>query len=565
MSPEQAKGVKVDHRSDLFSFGSVLYEMITGEAPFKGEYIAEEVYRVVNVTPEPLSRYKPSISGGLQSVILKLLEKDLDLRYQTAAELSSDLLKLKKELESDSNVLSSPPSIAVLPFRDMSPRKDQEYFCEGLAEELINALTGIEQLNVMSRTSSFQFKEVSLDLREIGRKLNVKTVLEGSVRKAGRRLRITIQLISVADGYHLWSEKYDRDINDVFAIQDEISLTVVDKLKVKLLGEQKSKLIKRGTANQEAFNLYLKGRYFWNRRYEVGMQKALECFQRSIEKDAGFALAYSGMADCYNLLGFYGMLHSREAYTGAKAAAEKALSIDGSLAEAHASLGWIRMFFDRDWQAAEGEFILAIGLNPNYATAHEWYSIFLAIMGRLDEAIIRIKKAKEMDPLSLVMNAMLGWVYFISRRYDEAIDQCRQTIDMDPNFSLVYFFQGLACTGKAMWKEAIEATKRLMELSKGATFSMGLLGYQYAMSGQIAEAHSMLEKLEEIAKHRYVSPFYKGVVYIGLDDKERAFKSFDDSYKEDDSWLPFLMCWPIFDTVRSDPRFVALLTKIGLQ
>jgi serine/threonine-protein kinase len=570
MSPEQAQGIELDQRSDIFSFGVVLYEMITGQLPFKGEHPAAIIYSILNETPEPLARYKRNVPEGLQIIIDKALEKNRDVRYQNMDDFRADLRKLLKELEltlskEQSYTKKIQPSIAVLPFTNLSADKEQEYFCDGMAEEIINALTQLEGLRVVARTSSFSFRGKEIDIREIGRKLNVENLLEGSVRKAGNRVRITAQLINVADGYHLWSDKYDRNIEDIFAIQDEISLAIVDRLKVKLLKEEKAKLVKRFTENQEAYNLYLKGRYFWNRRYEGGLQKGIEFFQQAIEKDPLYALAYVGMADCYILLGHFGWLPPKEAYPRARTAAEKALEIDDKFAEAHTSMGWIRTFYDWDWVGAEEEFKRALNLNPNYATGYEWYAVSLAPMERLDEASILLKRALELDPLSLMISTVVGLGLYWARQYDEALDQYRRTLEMDPNFSLAYLFQGFNFVGKEMWKEAIASLKRFVALSMNSPIGIGHLGLAYALSGQTDEALKMLDELNELSKKRYVSSLYKALIYGGLGKKDQAFEYLDKAYDERESWMATLKTAPFMDSLRSDPRYEVLLKKIGLE
>jgi len=379
MSPEQVEGKEVDQRSDIYSLGIILYEMVTGRVPFRGETALSIAMKHKTEKPKNPRLLNHLLPDDLSQMILKCLEKDRKNRYKNAEELRSGIIKIE-EFQKVGKEQDSKPSIAVLPFRDMSPQKDQDYFCEGMAEELINALTKIEGLHVAARTSAFQFKGKDLNVRRIGEELGVKTVLEGSVRKAGNRLRITAQLINISDGYHIWSDKYDRDIEDIFAIQDEISLAIVDNLKLKLLKKEKAQLMKRYTEDQEAYSLYLKGRYFWNRRYEGGLLKGIEYFQKAIEKDPSFAPAYAGIADCYCLMGMYNWNPPKEAYPKAKAATLRALEIDDTLPEAHASLGWIKMFYDWDWAAAERAFQRAIELNPNYATAHNWYAMFLTPM-----------------------------------------------------------------------------------------------------------------------------------------------------------------------------------------
>ena len=563
MSPEQVQGIEVDQRSDIFSFGVVLYEMITGQLPFKGEHEAAIIYSILNEAPEPLARCKANIPGELQRTVDKALSKNREERYQHIDDFRADLKEIPKEVEF--HTINPQPSIAVLPFTNLSADKEQEYFCDGMAEEIINALSQIEDLRVVARTSAFFFRGKEMDIREIGRKLNVETVMEGSVRKAGNRLRITAQLVNVADGYHLWSERYDREIDDVFAIQDEISLAIVDKLKVKLLKEEKAKLVKRFTDDQEAFNLYLKGRYFWNRRYEGGLQKGIECFHQAINKDPLYALAYAGIADCYVLLGHFGWLPPKEAYPRARVAAEKALEIDDTLAEAHTSMGWIHTFYDWDWVAAEDEFNRALELNPNYATGHEWYGVSLAPMRRFDEGTVSVKRALELDPLSLMINSVYGLGLYWERRYDEALDQYRKTVEMDPNFSLVYLFLGWTYSAKGMWEEAIVASNKFMTLSQGNPFGVGTLGSVYAMSGQRYKALKMLDRLNELSQERYVSPFYRAIIYMGLGEKDQAFEYLEKAYLERESWMATLGTFPLLDSLRSDPRFTALLKKMGLK
>jgi eukaryotic-like serine/threonine-protein kinase len=563
MSPEQVQGMEVDQRSDIFSFGVVLYEMITGQLPFKGEHEAAIIYSIINETPEPLARYKANAPEELQRIVDKTLEKNREMRYQQIDELRADLKKLSKGVESP--LKKQLPSIAVLPFTNLSADKEQEYFCDGMAEEIINALTQVEGLRVVARTSAFSFRGKEIDIREIGRKLNVETLLEGSVRKVGGRVRITAQLINVNDGYHLWSERFDRDLADVFAIQDEISMSIVDKLKVNLLKEEKAKLVKRYTDDPEAYSLYLKGRYFWNRRYEGGLQKGIECFQQAIDKDPLYALAYVGIADCYNQFGLWSFLHPKEAYPKAKVACTKALEIDDSLAEAYASLGWIKTFYDWDWAEAEKAFKRGFKLNPNYAAAHYFYGLYLSITGNGVEAIAEVKKSVELDPLCLAHNAVLGISLCWWRQYDEAIEQLHKTLEMDQNFALTYFFLGLTYAGKQRWKEAIVSLQKSVNLWQGSPIAVGYLGFAYGMSGQDDEALSMLDQLSKLSQQRYVSSLYKALIYGGLGKKDQAFVYLDKAYDERDSWMVSLKTASFMDTFRSHPRYEALIKKMGLE
>ncbi|UCC80165.1 MAG: protein kinase [Candidatus Zixiibacteriota bacterium] len=564
MSPEQVRGEKVDHRSDIFSLGVLLYEMLTGKLPFKGDYMAGVVYSIINEIPEMLDRHRPDISGEFQKIVDGALEKDLEIRYQQIDDLMTDLKKCQS-----GQVLETPlkhyPSIAVLPFRDMSQQKDQEYLCDGVAEDIINALTHLEGLRVVARTSAFSYRGRDIDIREIGRKLNVQSLLEGSIQKTGDRLRITAQLINVSDGYHIWSEKYDRRLEDVFAIQDEISLNIVDRLKVRLLGEERAKLVKRGTSNQEAYMLYLKGRYFWNRRYEGGLQKAIEHFQQAIGKDPGFALAYSGLADGFAMLGTYSFLPPKKAFTMAKNAALKALEIDDSLPEAVTSLAYVNMFYDWDWEAAECGYKRAIELDPYYASAHEWYGMLLAITGRYDESIVEMSKARDLDPLGLIINAMLGWTYQCLEQYDDAIEQYQKTIEMDPNFTLAYFFCAVAYIRKSMYEEAIIASRKFVDLTGGSQSAMGVLGFSYASSGDSVKAHEILDRLKGLSVKMHVSPFYTGLIHGELNENDTAFEHLEKACEDREPFLVLIRCWHLIENLRSDERYYQLLKKIGLD
>jgi len=572
MSPEQAQGLEVDQRSDVFSLGVVLYEMITGQLPFKGEHEAAIIYSIMNETPEPLASYKADVPEELQEIVEKAIEKDREVRCQRVESLRSDLRKLKTHVESrETNILASEtkplPSIAVLPFVDMSSQKDQEFFCDGLAEELFNALTKIEKLQVASRTSAFQFKGKAHDIHEIGKKLKVQTVLEGSVRKARNRLRITAQLVNVADGYHLWSEKYDRDMEDIFAIQDEISLAIVDKLKVRLLGEEKDNLVKRYTDNIDAYNLYLKGRYFWSKRTEEGLKKGIEYFKKAIEKDQHYALAYAGLADSYSLLCSYHILLPKGSIPRAMTAARRAMEIDDALAEAYEALAHLRILYDWNWSEAEQEFKRAIQINSGFATAHQRYSLLLTVMGQLDQAIAQIKQAQELDPLSLIINTDVALISYIARQYDRAIEQCRYVIDMDRNFGVAHFALGLAYEQKGVYQEAIAELQKGIATSGGITVMTGALGHTYAVSGKRDKAQKVLRELKELSKRRYVSPYSIATIYIGLGEKDRAFEWLQKAYEDRSVWLIHLHLKvdPRLDSLRSDPRFTVLLKKMGLE
>ncbi len=454
-------------------------------------------------------------------------------------------------------------SVAVLPFVNMSADAADEYLSDGMTEEIITALSKLSGLRVAARTSSFAFKGKNEAIEKIGDQLHVHTVLEGSVRKAANRLRITTQLINIADGYHLWSETYDREMADIFAIQSEVAQRVADALKVTLLAGERQRLERKATENLEAYNSYLLGRYYWNKRTEEGFQKGIEQFEQAIEKDPNYASAYTGLADCYLLLSRFGGLPPATAMPKARAAVTRALEIDDTLAEAHNSLAMV-FIRDWDWLAAEREWTRALQLNPNHATAHHWYGSFLSNRGRADEAIAEVKRAQELDPLSLPISADLAWVLYYARRYDQAVDQAHRTLAMDPTFARAHMVQGLVYLQQGRNAEAIAEFQAARELEDSQQM-IAQLGYAYAVSGRTSDAQKALNDLNELSKRHYVDPYWIALIYVGLGDKDRAFEWLGRAYEEPSSWLTSLKVEPQWDSVRSDPRFAALLKKVGLD
>jgi TolB-like protein/Tfp pilus assembly protein PilF len=472
----------------------------------------------------------------------------------------------KKEVEVSPPAPARPgKSIVVLPFVNISPEEGQDYFCDGLSEEIINALSHIRELRVVARTSAFAFKGKEIDIREVGEKLNVDAVLEGSVRKAGERLRITAQLINVADGYHLWSERFDREMKDVFNIQDEVTLEIVDKLKIELLGKEREQVVKRYTDNLEAHNLLLKGWYFWAKRTKEGMKRGLECLHQALEIDPAYALAHAQLAFNFFSLAWLGSARPHEAIPKAKAAARKALEIDGSLPQAYAALGFISLFYDWDWTAAENGFKKALSLNPGLDNANFGYACFLASLGRHEESVLALKKAVEFDPLSLRMNTELGFCFRLARRYDEAQEQLKKTIEMDPNFGLAHDYMGILYNDKGMYKEAIPEIQQAIELTGGFSGPFGHLGYAYAMLGQKDEAEKILHGLEERSKKEYIGPTTLMLIHTALGDIDKSFECLEKAKEERDPNLSLMKVLPEFDIIRSDPRFKAFLKKMNLD
>ncbi len=456
-------------------------------------------------------------------------------------------------------------SIVVLPFVNISSEEGQDYFCDGLSEEIINALSHIRELRVVARTSAFAFKGKEIDIREVGEKLNVNAVLEGSVRKDGDRLRITAQLINVADGYHLWSERFDREMKDVFNIQDEVTLEIVDKLKIELLGKEREQVVKRYTDNLEAHNLLLKGWYFWSKRTKEGAKKGLECVHQALEIDPAYALAHAQLAMNFISLGAQGFARPHEVFPKAKAAARKALEIDSSLPKAHAALAWISFFYDWDWPAAEKGFKKALSLNPGLDYAHFGYAVFLASRSRFEEAVPALKKAVELDPLSLWMNAELGHCFRLARLYDEAREQLKKIIEMDPNFGLAHYYMGILYNDKGMYKEAIPEFQRAIELTGGYSLEFGHLGYAYARLGQKDEAEKILHMLKERSKEEYIGSTTLMLIHQALREDNKWFECLEKATEEREPQLPLMNVLPEFDIVRSDPRFRAFLKKMNLD
>ena len=596
MSPEQAQGVEVDQRSDIFSFGAVLYEMITGRRPFKGEHEAAMIYSLVNETPEPLTRYRANVPDGLQQVVDKALSKERGVRYQHVDEIIADLRRIQPALSGGVTVASrksrvtwiigaalvalavmgiylfyskSVPtsakskSVAVLPFKNMSDSKEDEYFSDGITDDIIAQLSKITDLKVISRTSIMQYKGISKNVRDIGKELDVATVLEGSVRRSGNQIRIVAQLIDANNEGHLWADTYDETMTQVFAIQSDVAQRIAAALQAKLSPEEKKRIEKKQTENTEAYQLYLKGRFYWNKRRPDDLKTAIEYFRQATEMDSGYALAYAGSASAYVLLPQYGMPQTEEWFAKARNTAMKALEIDSTLAEAHVVLGVIEEH-TYDWGGAEQHYRRAINIDPSYPTAHHWYSTALSITGRFDEALSEAKRALELDRLSLIINVNLGAAYYTMRQYDRAIEQLHNTIALDPNFPWGHMILSQAYELQGRFEEAVSECETTRRLAENSPIVLGFMGEAYAASGRKKDALKVLDELLRLSKQGNAVSCGIASIYHGLRDKEKSFEWFERAYKMREWQLPGLATNPLYDDLRSDPRYIALLRNMGL-
>ena len=566
MSPEQARGEELDPRSDLFSFGAVLYEMATGRQAFIGNTSAAIFNAILSIAPTPPSQINRELSHQLEQTINKALEKDRVLRYQSASDLRADLHRLKRDhglgLEITVPVSPKMPSLAVLPFANLSADKENEYFSDGLAEEIINALAKLPGLRVTARTSSFYFRGKDADIREIGARLNVENVLEGSVQKAGNRIRVTAQPVNIADGYHLWSERYDRDMTDVFAVQDEISQAITDKLRVQLSGEKPR--VKRYTENIEAYNLYLKGRYHFYRFTPGSFARCKEDYERAVALDPQYALGWYGLAMFYFQMGQFGLMPTRQAYAQASRAALKALEADETLAETHVIAG-ILQANDYEWKNAEREFLRALELDPKSEDAwihYNWY--FLVPMQRLDEAITAAKTALERDPVSPLLQYGLGYRFYIMRQFDRAIEHFRNAIELGQNYFMAHFYLGLAHCQKTNLEEAIRDLEEAVACAGRIPLCLAFLAVVYAKSGRIGEAQKILAEFQEVAQKEYVPPSLFGVIYSGFGETEKVLDYFEKAVDARDSIMLHFHVEPSWEPLHSHPRFKTILRKMNL-
>ena len=569
MSPEQARGKRVDHQTDIWSLGCVLYEMLAGKRPFKSPNLQSAIYAILNEEPEPVSQVRNDIPLEVEKIIETCLQKDPRNRYADMEALLEDLKLLgvmDKTLTMHSVAKEEvPPSIAVLPFVNMSNDPEQNYFCDGLAEELINSLTKIKDIKVVARTSAFAFKGKNIDVREVGRRLNVEKILEGSVRKSGNKLRITAQLINVSDGFHLWSEKFDREMEDIFAIQDEISLAIVDNLKVTLLKREEKALLKRYTEDPEAYNLYLKGIYNLRSYTAEGFQEAIKYFELTLQKDPDYALAYAGLSEVFYAISYWGNVPPHQAYPKVKEFAKKAIEMDKDIGEAHASLGLIHTFYDWNWKEAGRELSTALELNPSSAIIHLSYSWFLTLTERHEEAIAEAKRAQELDPLSPLIISHIGLARIWGRQFDEAINDLKAGMILAPDFYLMHYYIGMAYRGKQMHKDAIVEYERAVELSGGAPWPALILTTNYFETDQIENGETLLRSLEQRVKQEYMPSLGFAYVNYFRNDLDKTYYWLERACEERDNFLPWCAIIPIKEyQLHNHPRLRPLYQKYGM-
>ena len=652
MSPEQAQGKtrEIDHRSDIFSFGCILFEAITGQKAFAGKDQIEVLNKIIREPAPPLAAFNPNAPADLQRIVRRCLAKDPDERYQTIKDVAIELKEVRREMQDAASDATTPPvvsgssegrtvwqsettrvqsaspataeppslpatrassaefiisglrqhktatligaavilivavtaivgirsylharntevaieSIAVIPFENQNKDAGSEWISDGLTESIINNLTQLPNLRVIARSSVFRYKGRENEPLAVGKELGVRAVLTGRLMQRGETMLISAELVDVRDNKQLWGEQYEKQLADMLSVQREIAREITNNLRPTLSGMEQLRADKQYTVNAEAYQLYLKGRFYWNKRTPADLQKAIPFFEQAIEKDPNYAMAYSGLADSYALLTAYTNEPPRRLMPKAKEAALKALALDDKLAAAHASLGQITAYYDYDFATAERQYRRAIELNPNYATAHQWLAEHLAAMKRVDEAEVEIRRALELDPLSVIMNRIYADILMDARKYDEAIQQYHRTLDLDPNFPTARYFLGRAYEAKGMYDQAVEEYSKSVLMGRGSPEEVQKMKDAYAKSGWKAYVQMNLDRLVDQSQRTPVPPFVIATMYARLGRKEEAIAWLEKGYEERDFRMTLISVSFEFDTMRSDPRFKELVRRLGL-
>jgi serine/threonine protein kinase/tetratricopeptide (TPR) repeat protein len=600
MAPEVLRGQPSDARSDLWALGVILYEMAAGHRPFQGATGFDLTSAILRDPPPPLPE---RVTPGLGAIVRRCLDKEPSQRYQHGGEVRAALEALNVTASRGpgrpragvaprwglvavgvvivvallaalgvGNLrerLSGPPaspsvaSLAVLPLRNLSLDANEEYFADGMTETLISDLAQISALKVISRTSVMRYRASQKSLPEIARELNVDAVVEGSVARAQDRVRVTAQLVHAATDTTLWARSYERPLSDALKLQSEVAATIAGEIRVRLTPGERERLSAAATVTPAAHDAYLRGRYFWNTRTESGLQRSIQYFQQALDANPGYAAAYAGLADAYALVAGYGPVAPHDAFPRAKAAALRALELDPANAEAHTSLAFVVTIYDFDWTTGRQEFQKAIELNPNYATGHHWYGHYLMFIGRFDDAAAEMARAKELDPLSPIINTEIGYPKFFARQYDRAIDDYRKAIDLDPDFYRTFWLLGQAYEQKGMYEEAIAAIEKAVQLSEGNLVMQAALAHTWALAGQSSRARKVLDQLTQVSSREYFSPYFIAEIHLALGEKDAALRWLERAYEARDYFFRWIAIDPRLDALRSDPRFQTLVRRVN--